>query len=272
VLGTAVTSVSPEDGLLGTTAGDERADLVVAADGIGSLVRGALFPDHPGPVYSGLTAWRLLAEDPGAVFGESWGHGRVFGVNPISGGLVYCYATSSAPPGTRAASERDELARFFGSWHDPIPRIIEIADPARILRNDIWHLGRPLPAMHSGRVAILGDAAHAMTPNLGQGACQAIEDAVTLAHEVSEGGGLDAYTAARLPRSTAIAKRSLSLSRLTAVANPVLADLRDSAIWVAGRLGPNAILRQGDAAFAWQPPEEGQHAKNAAQPTARPVA
>jgi 2-polyprenyl-6-methoxyphenol hydroxylase-like FAD-dependent oxidoreductase len=255
-LGSEVTGVSAEDGLVVTADGDERADLVVAADGIWSKLRGGLFPGHPEPSYTGLTSWRMLVADPVVAFEETWGRGLVFGVNVAAGDLVYCYATAPAPAGQHAASEKAELTRLFGSWHDPIPRLIEAADPARVLRTDIWQLSQPLPAMHKGRVAILGDAAHPMTPNLGQGGCQAIEDAIVLAHEVTGGGGLAAYTAARLPRTTVIARRSLSLSRLTAISDPVRASLRDAAIWTASRLGPNAVLRQADLAFGWEPPAE----------------
>jgi 2-polyprenyl-6-methoxyphenol hydroxylase-like FAD-dependent oxidoreductase len=254
--GTEVTGVSFEDGVVTTTTGDERADLVVAADGIRSTARPVLFPDHPGPSYTGLTSWRLMVEDPVIEFDESWGRGLVFGVNMATDGLIYCYATGPAPAGAHAASEKAELARLFRTWHDPIPRLIEAADPARVLRTDIWHLDTPLPAFHRGRVALLGDAAHAMTPNMGQGGCQAMEDAIVLAHEVTDGGGLDAYTAARLPRTTAIARRSLSISRLSAVRNPVLADLRDAVIWTAGKLGPNVVLRQADLALNWRPPAD----------------
>jgi 2-polyprenyl-6-methoxyphenol hydroxylase-like FAD-dependent oxidoreductase len=255
-LGTEVTAVSAEDGVVATADGDERADLVVAADGIWSKTRGELFPGHPEPSYTGLTSWRVLVADPVVAFEETWGRGCVFGVNMAAGDLVYCYATAPAPPGQHAASEKAELTRLFGSWHDPIPRLIEAADPARVLRTDIWQLGQPLPAMHKGRVAILGDAAHPMTPNLGQGGCQAIEDAIVLAHEVAGEGGLAGYTAARLPRTAVIARRSLSLSRLTALRDPVRAGLRDTAIWAATRLAPNAVLRQADLAFGWQPPAE----------------
>ena len=75
---------------------------------------------------------------------------------------------------------RDTLSRLFRGWHKPIEALIAAAPENSILRNDIHDLN-PLPHFFRGRVGLLGDAAHPMTPNLGQGACQAIEDAVVLA-------------------------------------------------------------------------------------------
>ncbi|MBE1532444.1 FAD-dependent monooxygenase [Actinomadura algeriensis] len=254
-LGVTVESASP-DGTVATAAGEERADLVVAADGIGSRVRSSLFPGHPGPRYTGLTAWRLLAADPDrtGAFSETWGRGLVFGVNPIADGRVYCYATAPAPAGTTAPDERRELLRHFGSWHDPIPELLDRADPAGILRNDIYFMPRPLPAFHRDRLVLLGDAAHPMTPNLGQGACQAIEDAVTLAEAVTSGGGTAAYTAARLDRTTKIMAMSHRVSRLTRPVNPLATAVRDAGMWTVGRLGPDLVLRQAAAAIDWRPP------------------
>ncbi|MFE9105078.1 FAD-dependent monooxygenase [Actinomadura geliboluensis] len=254
-LGVTVESASP-DGTVTTSEGVESADLVVAADGIGSGVRSALFPAHPEPRYTGLTAWRLLAADPlgNGSFSETWGRGLVFGVNPIAGGRVYCYATAPAPAGTTAPDEKGELLRLFGAWHDPIPELLHQADPARILRNDISFMPRPLPALHRDRIVLLGDAAHPMTPNLGQGACQAIEDGVTLAYEVTEGAGLAGYTAARRDRTAAIMKRSQQISRLTRMRNSLAVALRDAGMWAAGRLGQNLVLRQADPVINWTPP------------------
>ncbi|MFI6515489.1 FAD-dependent monooxygenase [Spirillospora sp. NPDC050679] len=254
-LGVTVESASPS-GAVVTSHGEEDADLIVAADGIGSRVRSALFPDHPKPRHTGLTAWRLLTRDPlgNGSFSETWGRGLVFGVNPIAGGQVYCYATAPAPEGTTAPDEKRELQRLFGSWHDPIPELLDQADPARILRNDIYFMPRPLPAFHSGRIVLLGDAAHPMTPNLGQGACQAIEDGVTLAHEISNGAGPAGYTAARLARTATIMARSRQISRLSQTRNPLLAALRDAGMWTTGRLGPNLVLRQAAPIVGWNPP------------------
>src|SRR5690606_36222863 len=109
-----------------------------------------------------------------------------------------------APAGERAPDdERAELLRRYGDWHDPIPAVLAAARPEDVLRHDVHHITEPLPAYHRGRVALLGDAAHAMAPTLGQGGNQAIEDAVTLAHHHDD---LAAYTAARLPRTMDIAR------------------------------------------------------------------
>ena len=133
-LGTEVTSVEPGGNAatrISTTAGELEADLVVAADGIGSATRLALFPGHPGLRYAGFTTWRLLV---GPVAGqvpmaESWGRGTVFGVMPLSDGRVYCYAAAPAAPGARAGDELAEMVRLFGTWHEPIPQLLAAARP-----------------------------------------------------------------------------------------------------------------------------------------------
>ncbi|MEV4800925.1 FAD-dependent monooxygenase [Nonomuraea sp. NPDC049421] len=284
-LDTTVTEVDAERGVVRTQAGDLEADLVVAADGIHSATRRDLFPGHPGPVYAGVTAWRGLipladleeSQDPRAPSrspetgsrdgrdalrmprSESWGRGTVFGIHQLAGDLVYVYATDVAPPGGTAADEREELLRRFGDWHEPIPALLRAADPARIIRNDVHYHATPLPAFHRGRVALVGDAAHAMTPNLGQGACQAIEDAVVLAHLAdpgASGGGLAAYSAARTQRTARVVRRSMTLCRLTKWRNPAAVWLRDAGVAAASRLSPDLMLRSMDEVLRWRPPAQ----------------
>ncbi|WP_062349974.1 FAD-dependent monooxygenase [Herbidospora yilanensis] len=248
-LGTPVESVTA-DGVVTTAKGELRADLVVAADGLRSRVRAQLFPSLPGPVYAGVTSWRLITPYAGARPSESWGDGQVFGVMPLAGDQVYAYATVPAPPGGSSPDELADLKRLFAGWHDPIPAVLGGTDPAKVIRTDIFSLETAPPAYHSGKVALLGDAAHAMTPNLGQGACQAIEDAVTLAYT----NDLESYSAARMPRTAPIVKRSRTLARITAWRNPVAVAARNSLVSLAGRLGTTAALRQMDTVFAWEPP------------------
>ncbi|PZG40862.1 monooxygenase [Spongiactinospora gelatinilytica] len=256
-LGTAVTAVDAGTGTVTTDAGELSADLVVAADGIHSLTRRTLFPAHPGPAYAGVTAWRLVARRPEIEFGatESWGAGLAFGVTPLAGDLVYCYASDTVPAGGASADgEKAELKRLFGDWHDPIPQILRNVEPAAILRHDLYSLDEPLPAFHHGKVALLGDAAHAMTPNLGQGGCQAMEDAIVLAGLADRPGGLAAYTAARRPRTTKIVARSRAIGRLTRLRNPLAVALRDTAMLLGDRFTRSFMLRQLDDVLGWRPP------------------
>ncbi|GAA4520743.1 FAD-dependent monooxygenase [Nonomuraea ferruginea] len=253
-LGTTVTGVDAATGTVRTDAGEFTGDLVVAADGIHSPTRRALFPGHPGPVYSGVTAWRGLAPMPAAPprNSETWGRGLVFGAHPLDEKTVYFYATDVAPAGGAAGDERAELVRRFGGWHEPIPELLRTADPAHVLRNDLYYLREPLPAMHAGRVALVGDAAHAMTPHLGQGACQSIEDAVVLAHLA--GGDLAAYTEARLSRTAGIVRKAMSICRTTKLRNPLAVALRDLGMSLATRVTPDLMLRQMDGVLRWRPP------------------
>ncbi|WP_225827942.1 FAD-dependent monooxygenase [Streptomyces naphthomycinicus] len=237
-----------------TGAGELEADLVVGADGIGSRVRGVLFPGRPGPVYAGFTTWRVLVPVPGAEFAshETWGRGQIWGTHPLGDGRVYAYAAAVVPAGEHAPDdEKAELLRRYGDWHDPIPAVLAAVRPEDVLRHDVHHLARPLPAYHSGRTVLLGDAAHAMPPTLGQGGNQAVEDAVVLAHH---GADLPAYTAARLPRTTAVARRAVRVARLNMARGRALVAVRDTAVAALSATGPALFLRGFDSIADWRPP------------------
>jgi 2-polyprenyl-6-methoxyphenol hydroxylase-like FAD-dependent oxidoreductase len=117
-------------------------------------------------------------------------------------------------------------------------------------------MAEPLPAYHHGRVAILGDAAHAMTPNLGQGACQAIEDAIVLASVAAPDVPLDltGYTTARLSRTRMVVRGSYRATRLTGLTSRPATTMRNAGTSLIGRLGPRPMLRQLAPIAAWIPP------------------
>jgi 2-polyprenyl-6-methoxyphenol hydroxylase-like FAD-dependent oxidoreductase len=238
-----------------------KPDLVVAADGVDSIVRSRLWPDIPPPVYSGSTAWRGVTQ--ARWHGElataiSWGRGAEFGMVPLGDGRVYWYAAVNAPAGRRI-DRGDEMAAVrhrFGGWHDPIPGLLEATDPSAVIRTDLYHLGTPLPSYRRGCVALLGDAAHAMTPNLGQGACQAIEDAAVIAAVCGPGDdvatALAAYDQRRRPRSQQVARAARQVGRFgQQLHNPVAVRLRNMVL----HLTPSGIALRSMARHAdWVAP------------------
>ncbi|MEU3553283.1 FAD-dependent monooxygenase [Streptomyces fragilis] len=238
-----------------TPDGELAAGLVVGADGIHSPARGVLFPEHPGVVYSGFTTWRVMVPAPAVeiVSHETWGPGRLWGTHRLTDGRIYAYAAAMTPAGGKAADdEKAELLRLFGHWHEPVPSVLAAIRPQDVLRHDVHHVAPPLPAYHRGRVALVGDAAHAMPPTLGQGGNQAIEDAVVLAHHAED---LPAYTAARLPRTSALVTRSVRTSRLGMTRNRPAAALRNAAVAALSRTGPAFFLRGLDGIADWRPPQ-----------------
>jgi 2-polyprenyl-6-methoxyphenol hydroxylase-like FAD-dependent oxidoreductase len=213
-----------------------RGDFLVGADGIHSTVRAGLFGAAP-PVYAGYTAWRAITafEHSRLRAGVSIGRGCQFGQVPMADGRVYWFATENAPAGrpTPAAGERAALLELFGDWHDPIPDLVSATDAAAILHNDIFDRS-PVERWGSGRVTLLGDAAHAMTPNLGQGANQALQDAVALAAAVTDAAAGDlepalrAYERVRLRRANAVVSASRQVGRVMQLESPLACRVRDA--------------------------------------------
>ncbi|MFE1555481.1 FAD-dependent monooxygenase [Streptomyces sp. NPDC058734] len=240
-------------------AGTPTADLVVAADGVRSRIRSGLFPGHPGPAYSGSTALRAVTAgpvDPGTDFALTWGPGAEFGHIRLADGRAEWHAVLNAPAGLRHEDPLAVLRHRFASWHQPVPELLAATRPEDVLHHDVHELAVPLPSFVAGRTVLLGDAAHAMTPHLGQGACQALEDAVVLAAELAAGPDLPAalarYDAARRPRSQAVARAARRAGRMgQQLTGPLALAVRNTALRLApSKATVRAVLSHAD----WSPP------------------
>ena len=236
-----------EHGLVTHSSGESRGDVVVGADGLRSAVRSSLWPDARGPRYAGYAAWRTVTRRPVPTTesSESWGNGERFGYVPLADGRVYFFAVANAPEGAEGGGI-DELRSRFADWHDPIPALLAEVDDADLLYNDIYDLP-PLSTFVRGQVALLGDAAHAMTPNMGQGACQALEDAVVLADCLDD---LATYDERRRARTQKITQRSARIGTLAQLQSPVPVALRNAVL----RATPSSsLVRSLAPVLTWTP-------------------
>jgi 2-polyprenyl-6-methoxyphenol hydroxylase-like FAD-dependent oxidoreductase len=240
-LNSDVTTVKQDDdgvSVLLADGSEERGDLVVGADGVQSVVRRRLWPDAQ-PRYAGYTAWRGVTQFPleAGRLTESWGRGQRFGLVDIGRGRTYWFATKNAPESEQdePAGRRAELLRRFSDWHKPVRQVLESADESSILRNDVYYLD-PLDTWSRGRVVLLGDAAHATTPGIGQGAAQAIEDAVVLGRALAAPGeltlALEAYEARRRPRTALVLKLSRRADRAGQLDGRLACAVRNVIVWL----------------------------------------
>ncbi|SCL15877.1 2-polyprenyl-6-methoxyphenol hydroxylase [Micromonospora nigra] len=252
-----------------------EADLLVAADGTDSAIRRQFAPEAA-VVSSGCAAWRavipwyraprLPADQP--LGGEVLGAGYRFvaaslGERGSSGassrGGIYWVATAAGaprpePPETQLAL----LRRWFAGWPAPIGELLAATEPVDLVQQEIREL-RPLPRAYGfpagpGGVVLLGDAAHAMPPHLGQGACLAFEDAATLAALLRESrlpDAVAAYDRVRRPRAAAVVRQTRRMSAVLQTRGRLALRARDAAL---GTITPR--LRSSAAAVAaqWRPP------------------
>ena len=226
-----------EDGVDAILDGGERVsgDLLVGADGLRSAVRATMLADGE-PCYAGYTSWRGVAKVAGlaraSTITETWGRGLRFGAVEIAADETYWFAVANAEPNERDDDPRAVVAARFAHFPEPVPAIVAATDPSRVIRTDV-HDRDPIDAFSRGRVALLGDAAHPTTPDLGQGGCLAIEDAVVLAKCLASmpyAPAFAEYDRKRVARTRKVVLDSRSFGKMGAIDSAIGVFFRNLAL------------------------------------------
>jgi 2-polyprenyl-6-methoxyphenol hydroxylase-like FAD-dependent oxidoreductase len=212
----------------------EKTDFLIVADGIHSYIRQKLLPESV-PRYAGYTCWRAIIDNTDLSISstsETWGPQGRFGIVPLSDNKLYWFACINE---TKAGSDKKnyrvkDLLQQFGQFHKPIPEILSQTKDENLLFNDILDL-KPIMNYAFGRILLIGDAAHGTTPNMGQGACQAMEDAVilmnTLKNSEDPQKAFVEFEKKRLKRTHYIINTSARIGKLAQLENKLACRIRN---------------------------------------------
>jgi len=240
-----------------------EADLLVGADGIWSKVRAIMDPNPKAPVWSGYTCFAAIANcvpDDIAEVGYKvyLGSRKYFVSVDVGGGRVQWYAFLNVPPKSLALAPGDQLRWLketqFSEWSEEVHQLLDSTPIEDVEQRDLYDR---IPELRwaAGRVCLLGDAAHPMMPNLGQGGCMAIEDALVLGQELKRIGDPDAvplaltqYNSNRVVRAAAVQGMSrLSSAILFQYNHPTVVD----SVWPPRirNLGPRSVITRACQGF-----------------------
>lgn len=215
----------------------EDFDYVIAADGINSSIRQTLLP-HSQPRYAGYTCWRGITKNkndvPLHISSEAWATFGRFGWAPLKNGDIYWFACINAPKNDEYYNSMNKhgVAKYFSSYSKTVERLIAETYDDYFLHHDIYDI-KPLDTYIYERIILVGDAAHATTPNMGQGAGQAIEDAyelmVALQGQLTFKQALAEFDARRITKTKKVINLSRQIGWAAQWDNPILTKARDTA-------------------------------------------
>jgi 2-polyprenyl-6-methoxyphenol hydroxylase-like FAD-dependent oxidoreductase len=211
-----------------------ETEFLIAADGIHSAIRKKLVPKSE-PRYSGYTCWRAVIDNTKLNLmdsSETWSTKGRFGIVPLANNKIYWFACVNANQNNTSFKEYKvkDIHKQFKNFHEPIPALLRETKDVHLLWNDIIDL-KPIDKYVYNNIVLIGDAVHATTPNLGQGACQAIEDAVVIAKEVQENINIKEafinFEKRRIKRTHYITNTSWTIGKIAQTENKLLAGLRN---------------------------------------------
>lgn len=213
-----------------------HTNYLIAADGIHSPVRQKLLPGIS-PRYAGYTCWRAVIDGQTLNIdetSETWGANGRFGIVPLKDRLIYWFACINAQPNDPVLSNYkvEDLYNQFKNYHAPIPDVLSLTKDQDLIHNDISDIN-PVKHFSFGRSVLIGDAAHATTPNMGQGACQAIEDAVVIGQCMADQPDFELafkkFEECRMKRTTWVTDTSRKIGQIAQWENRFLIHLRNAA-------------------------------------------
>lgn len=210
-------------------------DYLIVADGIHSVIRQHLVPGSL-PRFAGYTCWRAVVDNTALNIDNSyeiWGRKGRFGAVPLADNTLYWFATVNSTannPRFKNFLQRD-LRDWFRDYPAEVQSILNATSEDALIWNDILDL-KPISKYAFGNILLIGDAAHATTPNTGQGACQAIEDAAVLFDEFQNGEELSSlfrrFEKRRLKRTCFITDQSARIGKIAQISNPIMIKIRNT--------------------------------------------
>jgi 2-polyprenyl-6-methoxyphenol hydroxylase-like FAD-dependent oxidoreductase len=224
-----------------------KSEVLIGSDGIHSIIRKSIFKKSNIRKAKQI-CWRGIAkieldEKYQTELNESWGKAKRFGFVAISKNQYYWYALANYKENYQEEFKNINLEEFYSKFHPTIRKILKSTPKENQITNEIFDL-KPISNWYKKNICLLGDSAHATTPNLGQGACQAIESSLVIANCLAKHKSPEiafkAFQELRISNAHKVVKKSWMIGKIAHLSNPVLIGIRNKMF----QLAPSSMNRK----------------------------